>query len=86
MEIIPVLPRTPPIVPAWLPECEGVGGVVEDALEEEALTEYPPAEYALVEFAHAGDVLAEDVYTPEEPRIAPGPYSGPSISNVGVRL
>jgi hypothetical protein len=51
---------------------------VEDALEEDALTEYPPAEYALAEFAHAEDVLAEDVYMPEEPRIAPGPYSGPS--------
>jgi hypothetical protein len=29
---------------------------------------------------------AEDVYTPEAPKIAPGPYSGlSSISNVGVR-
>jgi hypothetical protein len=27
---------------------------------------------------------AEDVYTPEAPKIAPGPYSGLSISNVGV--
>jgi hypothetical protein len=31
------------------------------------------------------DVLAEDVDTPEAPKIAPGPYSGLSISNVGVR-
>jgi hypothetical protein len=29
--------------------------------------------------------VAEDVYTPEAPKIAPGPYSGLSISNVGVR-
>jgi hypothetical protein len=28
---------------------------------------------------------AEDVYTPEAPKIAPGPYSGVSRSNVGVR-
>ena len=31
-----------------------------------------------------GDALAEDVYTPEAPKIAPGPYSGVSRSNVGV--
>ena len=31
------------------------------------------------------EVPAEDVYTPEAPKIAPGPYSGVSRSNVGVR-
>ena len=28
---------------------------------------------------------AEDVYTPEGPKTVPGPYSGLSITNVGVR-
>ena len=37
-----------------------------------------------LEDALAEDVLAEDVYTPEAPKIAPGPYSGVSRSNVGV--
>ena len=31
------------------------------------------------------DAPAEDVNTPEGPKNAPGPYSGLSISNVGVR-
>jgi hypothetical protein len=44
------------------------------------LTEYPVAEYA-----HGEDVLVWVVYTPEGPKLAPGPYSGPSISNVSVR-
>jgi hypothetical protein len=38
-----------------------------------------------VEDALADDVDAPDVYTPEAPKIAPGPYSGVSISNVSVR-
>jgi hypothetical protein len=51
-------------------ESECAGGAVEDALAEEVLAE---------------EVLAEDVCTPEAPKIAPGPYSGPSKSNVGAR-
>jgi hypothetical protein len=66
MEIIAILPMTPPAMgPAWPPECEGVEDAVEDALADDADT--------------------PDVETPEAPKIAPGPYSGPSISNVGVR-
>jgi hypothetical protein len=38
-----------------------------------------------VEDALADDVVTPDVYTPEGPKIAPGPYSGPSISSVGER-
>ena len=38
-----------------------------------------------VEDALAVDVDTPDVYTPEGPKIAPGPYSGPSISSVGER-
>jgi hypothetical protein len=38
-----------------------------------------------LEDALTEEVPAEDVYTPEAPKIAPGPYSGVSISNVGVR-
>jgi hypothetical protein len=64
MEIIAIPPMMPPaMAPAWLPECDCVGGAV--ALAEE--------------------VPAEDVYTPEAPKIAPGPYSGVSISNVRLR-
>ena len=48
---------------------------LEDALAEEVLAEDVIAE----------DVLAWDVYTPKAPKIAPGPYSGVSRSNVGVR-
>jgi hypothetical protein len=71
MKINAIPPMTPPtMAPAWLPECECLGGTVEDALAEDVVTE---------------EVLAEDVYTPEAPKIAPGPYSGLSISNVGVR-
>jgi hypothetical protein len=73
MEIIAIPPTVPPaMAPAWLPECECVGDAVEleDALAEEVLAEA---------------VLAENVYTPEAPKIAPGPYSGVSISNVRVR-
>jgi hypothetical protein len=78
MEIIAIPPTVPPaMAPAWLPECECVGGAVEleDALAEEVLAEEVLAE----------GVLAENVYTPEAPKIAPGPYSGVSRSNVGVR-
>jgi hypothetical protein len=59
-----------------------VGGAVEleDALAEEVLAEDVIAEDVLAE-----DVLAWDVYTPKAPKIAPGPYSGVTISNVGVR-
>ena len=45
--------------------------LTEDVLTEDMLTE---------------DVLGVGVYTPEDPKIAPGPYSGVSILNVGVRL
>jgi hypothetical protein len=38
-----------------------------------------------LEDALTEEVPAEDVYTPEAPKIAPGPYSGVSVSNVGVR-
>jgi hypothetical protein len=57
----------------------------EDGLEEDALAEDALAEFAVAEYEHGGDVLAEGVYTPEGPKIAPAPNSGPSISNVGVR-
>ena len=69
MKITP--PTTPPaIAPAWLLEWEGLGVAVGGA----------PAEDVLVE-----DVVAGGVDTPEAPKIAPGPISGLSISNVGVR-
>jgi hypothetical protein len=65
MEIIAKPPTMPPaMAPPWLLECECVEGAVEDALAENEVTE---------------GVLAEDVYTPEAPKIAPGPYSGVSI-------
>jgi len=67
----------PAIGPAWPLEWEGLGSVVEDTL---AL-----AEGVLAEDVLAGDVPAEDVNTPQVPKIAPEPYSGSSISNVGVR-
>jgi hypothetical protein len=54
-----------------------VGGAEEDAL---TVTKDLLAEDMLVV-----DVLMVDVYTPEAPKIAPGPYSGVSMSNVGVR-
>ena len=67
MEIIAIPPITPPaMAPPWPPECECV---VEAAAVEDA-----------VEVA-VGDTLTPDVNTPEAPKIAPGPYSGPSISN-----
>jgi hypothetical protein len=77
MEIITIpLTVQSAMVPAWLPECECVGGAVEleDALAEDVIAEDVIAE----------DALAEDVCTPEAPKIAPGPYSGVSRSNVGV--
>jgi len=40
MEIIAIPPTTPPaMTPAWPPECEGVGGAVEEALAEGLLEE-----------------------------------------------
>jgi hypothetical protein len=60
MEVNAIPPVTPPaMAPAWLPECECVGGAV-------------------------GDALAEDVYTPQGLKIAPGPYSGLSIYQTWV--
>jgi hypothetical protein len=38
-----------------------------------------------IEDALTEEVPAEDVYTPEAPKIAPGPYSGVSIPNMRVR-
>jgi hypothetical protein len=74
MRITP--PATPPAIgPPWPLEWEGLGSAVEDTLAEDVLAEDVLAE----------DVLAEDVNTPEAPKIAPGPYSGLSTSNVGVR-
>jgi len=68
--IIP--PTTPPaIAPAWL-LWEGLGDAVGRAVG--------PAKDALVE-----GVLAGGVDTPEAPKIAPGPISGLSVSNVGER-
>lgn len=69
-KIIAKPPILPAMAPTWLLECECMGGAVEDALAEDVVTE---------------EALAEDVYTPEAPKIAPGPYSGVPISNVGVR-
>lgn len=54
--------------------------LVEDTLVEDTLAEDTLAGYALVEDSHG-----EDVYTPPGPKIAPGPNSGASISNVDVR-
>ena len=90
METIAVLPRTIPIVLAWLPEFEVVGGVMEDApkedaLEEDTLTEDAIVEDVLAEYALVEYALGEDVYTPDGLKIAPGPNSGLSISNVAVR-
>ncbi len=69
MRITP--PTTPPaIAPAWLLDWEGLGVAVGGAVGG------APAEDVLV----AGGVV-----TPEAPKIAPGPISGLSISNVGVR-
>ena len=88
MEIIDIPPTAPPaMTPTWTPECEGVGGAVRDALEEGLPKEDMLAENVLVMDALAEDVLvvgalAVDVDTPEDPRIAPGPYSGVSISNM----
>lgn len=70
MEIIAIPPMTPPTTaPVWPPECEGVEDDVEDGVEE----------------ALADDVDTPGVDTPEAPKIAPGPYSGVSMSNIGVR-
>ena len=44
-----------------------------------------PLEREGVEDALADDVGTPDVYTPEGPKIAPGPYSGSSIQRVGER-
>jgi len=38
-----------------------------------------------VEDTLVDDVVTPEVDTPEAPKIAPGPYSGVSISNVSVR-
>jgi hypothetical protein len=99
METIVVLPRTPPMAPAWLTECECGGGAMEDTFEgdtfaedkltedtlvEDTLVENTLAEDTLAEYALVEDSHGEDVYTPG-PRIAPGPNSGASISHVGVR-
>jgi hypothetical protein len=64
------------MAPVWLPECEcAVEDAVEDALAEDVTV-----------LADAEDVLAaESVYTPEAPKIAPGPYSGLSISNTSEK-
>jgi hypothetical protein len=45
-----------------------------------------PAEDVLVEGVLVRGVPAEEVDTPKAPKIAPGPNSGLSISNVGVRM
>ena len=55
----------PAMTPAWLFDLECEG-------EEDAVGDID---------ALAEDVLAEEVDTPEAPKIAPGPYSGPSKSN-----
>jgi hypothetical protein len=90
MESIVMPPMAPPAMAlAWTPE--DVGGAVGDALAEDALADaedvLADAEDVLTEaediLADAEDVLNEDVYTLEAPQItSPGPYSGPSISNV----
>ena len=95
METIVVLPRTPPMAPAWLTECECGGGAMEDTFEGDTFAEDKLTEDTLVEDTLAEDTLAgyalvedshgEDVYTPPGPKIAPGPNSGASISNVDVR-
>ena len=74
-EITAILPiTTPAMALPWPPECEFANDVEEDTAVEDA-----------VEVA-VEDVLTPDVNTPEAPKIAPGPYSGPSISNMDRKL
>ena len=69
-EITAIPPMIPPaIMMAAMepPECEDMEDAVEDAAVGDDM------EVAV------GDTLTPDVNTPEAPKIAPGPYSGPSI-------
>jgi hypothetical protein len=83
MEITAIPPTTPPaIAPAFEPLNIGGGVEVEDPVPvEDALTEDVPVEDTLVEDMSVEDALAGGVpvYTPDAPKIAPGPYSGLSI-------
>jgi hypothetical protein len=81
MEIIAIPPMTPAaMTPAWPAFEDGRGTMVESTLVEDVF-----AVDVLVGDVFAVNVLVGDVYTPEGPKIVPGPYSGLSISNVGVR-
>jgi hypothetical protein len=76
MELVAIPPMTPPaMTPGWPPFEDGKGVVVKRVEDV----------YMLVEDVSAVYVLVEDVYTLLGPKIAPGAYSGLSISNVGVR-
>ena len=70
-----MLPMTPPTIAPVFELLPFEGDVrVPDGVDED------------VPVGDALRVAVDVVYTPDGPKIAPGPYSGVSISNIGGRL